>query len=303
MDEVQPVQTYAKTNVNEPGKTVAVTRRRVGLSSLSEKSLELASNSRRTIIEMTSRGNAAHVGSALSALDLTAVAYTELRISPLEWTAWTSENILIFSKGHAAAALYSVLGHEGFFPKDWLSRYSQDGSELGGHVTFGVPGVELSTGSLGHGLPFGVGVAVQRLRQNLPGRIVVVMSDGELDEGSTWESLLIASHHNLKNLVVLVDRNRLQSLEGTEETLALEPLNKKFEAFGWEVKIVDGHNHEDIEKALAVDTQSQKPRAIIGETTKGKGVSFMENEVKWHYRPPNPEELSAALKELADYEK
>ena len=270
---------------------------------MSEKSLALASNSRRTILEMTSRGNAAHVGSSLSALDLIAVAYTELTVLPLEWKAWTSENIVIFSKGHAAAALYSVLGHEGFFPKDWLSRYSQDGSELGGHVTFGVPGVELSTGSLGHGLPFGVGVAVQRMRQNLPGRIVVVMSDGELDEGSTWESLLIASHHNLKNLVVLVDRNRLQSLEGTEETLALEPLNKKFEAFGWEVKIVDGHDHEDIEKALAVDTQSQKPRAIIGETTKGKGVSFMENEVKWHYRPPNPEELSAALKELADYEK
>jgi len=270
---------------------------------LSEKSHVLAAKSRRTILEMTSRSKAAHVGSALSVLDLVAVAYTELKILPLEWKAWSGENILIFSKGHAAAALYSVLGHEGFFPQDWLSRYSEDGSELGGHVTFGVPGVEFSTGSLGHGLPFGVGLAIKRRRQNLIGRIVVVMSDGELDEGSTWESLLIASHHKLKNLVVVVDRNRLQSLEGTEETLSLEPLNKKFEAFGWEVKIIDGHNHEAIEQALAVDTQSQKPTAIIAETTKGKGVSFMENEVKWHYRPPNPEELSAALKELADYAK
>ena len=252
---------------------------------------------------MTSHGNAAHVGSALSVLDLIAVAYTELEISPLDWKEWTSENILIFSKGHAAAALYSVLAHKGFFPKDWLSRYSQDGSELGGHVTFGVPGVELSTGSLGHGLPFGVGIAIRRRRQNIAGRVVVVMSDGELDEGSTWESLLIASHHCLQNLVVIVDRNRLQSLEGTEDTLALEPLNEKFEAFGWEVKAIDGHHHESIERALRVDAQSHKPMAVIGETTKGKGVSFMENEVKWHYRPPNPEELSAALEELADYEK
>lgn len=263
----------------------------------------LASKSRRTILEMTHLGNASHVGSALSAVDLLAVAYTELNISPIEWKAWASEDILIFSKGHAAAALYSVLGHLGFFPEDWLSRYSKDGYELGGHVTFGVPGVELSTGSLGHGLPFGVGVAVQRRRQGLSGRIVVVMSDGELDEGSTWESLLIASHHNLQNLVVIIDRNRLQSLKGTEETLKLEPLDKKFEAFGWEVKIVDGHNHEDIERALAVDTQLQNPTVIIGETTKGKGVSFMENEVKWHYRPPNLEELSAALAEIDHYAK
>ena len=294
---------YAMTTFDETREFRHPARKKVGLSSLSEKSLELASNSRRTILEMTSRGNAAHVGSALSALDLTAVAYTELKISPLEWKAWTSENILIFSKGHAAAALYSVLGHEGFFPKDWLSRYSQDGSELGGHVTFGVPGVELSTGSLGHGLPFGVGISLRRRRQNIPGRIVVVMSDGELDEGTTWESLLVASHHHLENLVVLVDRNGLQSLEETEETLALEPLTRKFEAFGWDVKIVDGHNHEDIAHAMAVNTESDKPLAIIGETTKGKGVSFMENEVKWHYRPPNYEELAAALREVAENEK
>lgn len=252
---------------------------------------------------MTSRGKAAHVGSALSAVDLLSVLYTELRISPADWKAWKSEDILIFSKGHAAAALYSVLSNVGFFPNDWLCRYSQDGCELGGHVTFGIPGVELSTGSLGHGLPFGVGIALQRKRQYLPGRVFVVMSDGELDEGSTWESLLIASHQHLGNLVMIIDRNRLQSLEGTEDTLSLEPLDKKFEAFGWGVKIIDGHNHEEIERALRVDAESNEPTVIIGETTKGKGVSFMENEVKWHYRPPNPEELSAALKELANYEK
>ena len=270
---------------------------------MSDRSLKLAAESRKSILEMTSHGNAAHVGSALSVVDLIAVAYTELKISPTEWRAWAGENILILSKGHAAAALYSVLGHEGFFPKDWLSRYSQDGSELGGHVTFGVPGVELSTGSLGHGLPFGVGVAMYRLRCKIPGRVVVVMSDGELDEGSTWESLLIASHHNLHNLLVLVDRNGLQSLEGTEETLALEPLKEKFEAFGWETKIVDGHNHDELSMGMAVNNESVKPIAIIGKTTKGKGVSFMENAVRWHYRPPNDEELAAALREVGDYEK
>jgi transketolase len=129
------------------------------------------------------------------------------------------------------------------------------------------------------------------------------MSDGELDEGSTWESLLIASHHNLHNLLVLVDRNGLQSLEGTEETLALEPLKEKFEAFGWETKIVDGHNHDELSMGMAVNNESVKPIAIIGKTTNGKGVSFMENAVRWHYRPPNDEELAAALREVGDYEK
>lgn len=268
-------------------------------SVLSEKSLALAKKSRELILKMTSQAQAAHVASSLSVIDLLAVSYEELRIDSDLWSPWAGFDILILSKGHAAAGLYAVLGTKGFFPRKALTHYGQDDGLLGGHATFGVPGVELSTGSLGHGLPFGLGIALQRKRLSKPGRVVVIMSDGELDEGTTWESLLIANHHMLDNLILLVDRNRLQSLEGTEDTLRLEPLDEKFRAFGWRTEVIDGHNHNEIADFINFENDSRKPSVAICETLKGKGVSFMEGNVKWHYRPPNVDELNKALDEVS----
>jgi transketolase len=256
----------------------------------------LALEARREIITMTSRAKASHVGSALSVIDILAVLYSgSANISPDNFEA-EDRDIVILSKGHSASAIYSVLALKDFFPKEWLERYCANGAPLGGHVTSkGVPGVELSTGSLGHGLPYGLGIALSRKLTGVPGRVFVVMSDGECDEGTTWECALLANHHKLDNLIVIVDRNGIQSLKATEDTLRLEPFADKWRAFGWQADEISGHDY----KALADSLDSQLgPKVIIAKTTKGKGVSFMENSVLWHYRPPNDEELSKALSEV-----
>jgi len=256
----------------------------------------LAANARREILQMTSLAKASHVGSALSVVDILAVLYSGVaNINSKNYTSPTRD-VVILSKGHAASALYSILAICGFFPVSWLAGYSSNGSALGGHVTAkGVPGVELSTGSLGHGLPYAVGVALARKRAGLPGQVFVIMSDGECDEGTTWESALLANHHNLDNLTVVVDRNGIQSLAGTEETLALEPFADKWQAFGWRAIPVDGHDFQQLTRGL---TQRGGPNIVIARTTKGKGVSFMENSVKWHYKSPDDGELELALSEL-----
>ena len=261
---------------------------------------ELAGFARVKILEMTSIAGAAHVGSSLSVVDIVSSLYSVIPFDEVAGPQGLKPNHLIFSKGHAAAALYAVLGLKGFFPGEWLNRYCADGSELGGHVTHGVPGVELSTGSLGHGLPFGVGVALSKQRSGIEGKTVVIVSDGELDEGSTWEALMVAAHHQLSNLQVFVDRNRLQSFTDTENTVALEPLGAKFRAFGWEVSEIDGHCCLEISEFATTDENIGKPRAAICSTVKGKGVSFMEDQVMWHYRPPQPAELTLALQELSE---
>jgi len=180
-----------------------------------------------------------------------------------------------------------------------ISTYGSDSSRLGGHVSSEVPGIELSTGSLGHGLPYGVGLALAAVRDQFPSRVYVVLSDGECNEGTTWESALLAAHHNLSLLTVLIDRNRLQSLAGTEDTLRLEPLGAKWEAFGWQVFEVDGHDHSAIKLAVrAAADEGRCPTVIICNTIKGKGVSFMENSVDWHYRPPSAEEAARAAQDL-----
>jgi transketolase len=236
------------------------------------------------------------VGSALSVTDILSVVFSSIRL--VDESYEHPRDIVILSKGHAASALYSALSIKGFFDREWLNTYCEDGSKLGGHVTSGaVPGVELSTGSLGHGLPYGVGIALARKKQGRSGRVFVIMSDGECNEGTTWESALIANHHQLSNLCVIIDRNRLQSLEGTETTLRLEPFSEKWKAFGWETVSCDGHNHEDLEIAIR---ESTGPKVVIGETTKGKGVSFMENSVDWHYRSPSRIELEKALGEVGE---
>ena len=241
------------------------------------------------------------MGSALSSVDILSVLYTGGSNAHPDRISSPDRDIVIMSKGHAAAAAYAVLGHAGFFPLEWLDEYCTDGAPLGGHVTKGrVPGVELSTGSLGHGLPFATGIAIASVRKESPTRVFVVMSDGECDEGSNWEAALLAGHHRLRNLTVLIDRNGIQSLGGTEQTVKLEPLADKWAAFGWAVHNVDGHNHEEISEALLRARAEPQPTVLICRTVKGKGVSFMENQVVWHYRPPGEAELTAALYELRD---
>jgi transketolase len=208
-----------------------------------------------------------------------------------------SGDVVLVSKGHAAAGVYAVLNQFNVVPDSWIDDYCKNGSRLGGHVTStNVPVLELSTGSLGHGLPFGVGRALAKKRKAEIGQVFVILSDGECDEGSNWEAALLAGHLELGQLIVFIDRNRLQSLDETEKTIALEPLGEKWRAFNWDVNEIDGHNLEQLTEAVNGQS-SNKPRLFICNTIKGKGVNFMENSVKWHYRPPGDDDLFAA-KEL-----
>ena len=245
---------------------------------------------------MTHSAQASHVGSALSIVDVLAAVYCNISTNDLNSLDSETREIVILSKGHAAASLYSILALREYFPMDWLSAYCQNGAQLGGHVTAkDVPGVELSTGSLGHGFPYGLGIALSRKMNSKSGKVIVIISDGECDEGTTWESALVANQHKLDNLIVIIDRNRIQSLAGTEETLQLEPLADKWRAFGWDVTEIDGHNHKQIESALINNT---KPKCVIANTLKGKGVDFMQDTVLWHYKSPNAQELESALSQL-----
>jgi transketolase len=250
---------------------------------------------------MVYSSKAAHLGSSFSVIDILSVLFGEVaKVSKSEPDSLLSDQVIV-SKGHAAAGTYAVLSHSGFFSTALLDDYCKDGALLGGHVTYGkVPGIPFSTGSLGHGLPLGIGLALARKRSANDAFVYVVISDGECDEGTTWESALIANHFNLKNLVVLIDRNRMQSFGDTEKTITLEPFPEKWQSFGWNVFEVDGHDHEEITRTLlqAKSADTSKPSVIICNTIKGKGVSFMENEVVWHYRPPNEEQFNLALAEL-----
>tara|TARA_B100001769_G_scaffold46547_2_gene33098 strand:- start:2222 stop:2965 length:744 start_codon:yes stop_codon:yes gene_type:complete len=247
---------------------------------------------------MTSKGKSSHVGSALSIADILAVLYTNINIDPKD-PLHHERDRFILSKGHAGAAVYAVLAELGFFSKEVLDTHYQDGSILSGHVSHkGVPGVEFSTGSLGHGLSVATGFALAAKRRSLKFNSYALLSDGELDEGSNWEAILFAPHHNLDNLTCIVDYNKLQSLTTVKETLNIEPLKDKLLSFGWDVFDIDGHKHDHIKDALTA--KATKPKFIIANTIKGKGVSFMENKVVWHYRSANEDELSKGIKELEE---
>jgi transketolase len=232
--------------------------------------------------------------------DLLAVLYSGvLQVDPAR-PKWPDRDRFILSKGHGCAGLYAVLAERGFFPLSWLDDFYQNGARLSGHITDkGVPGVEVSTGSLGHGLSIACGMALAAKRDDQLFRVFALLSDGECDEGSTWESVLFAPHHGLDNLVAIVDYNKIQSLGPTHEVLNLDPLAAKWEAFGWAVREIDGHDFEQIVSALTrIPFQPGKPSCVVAHTVKGKGVSFMENQVLWHYRSPAGEEFSRALEEL-----
>jgi len=213
---------------------------------------------------------------------------------------WAERDRFILSKGHAGAAVYATLAECGYFPTDDLRLHYQDGSRFSGHVSHkNIPGVELSTGSLGHGLGVGAGMAKALKLSENAARVFVLLSDGECDEGSVWEAALFAQHHHLDNLVAIVDYNKIQSLAPVAETLALEPFRQKWESFNWNVLEVDGHNHSELADALAVSRgQPNHPTIVIAHTTKGKGVSFMEKTVLWHYRTARGDEFDRALREL-----
>lgn len=247
---------------------------------------------------MVYRAKASHIGSALSIADILAVLYTEIMTHIPENPESAHRDRFILSKGHACVAVYAVLAEVGYFPRSKLDEYGEDFSSLMNHISHHVPGVEFSTGALGHGLPFGVGKALAARLCSKTWRVYVLLSDGELAEGANWEAFLFAAHHRLDNLNVIVDYNKLQSLGTVHSTLAVEPLVDKLAAFGWAVDEIDGHCHEDLREALS-RTREGKPRIVVAHTTKGKGISFMENEVLWHYKNPSDEQLTLGLEELS----
>jgi len=262
---------------------------------------ELAAKIRLDAVIMTNRGNSSHVASVLSIADILGVLYSgALRVDSKNPT-WAERDRFILSKGHAGAGVYAALAETGFFSTEKLLTHYQDGSSLSGHVSHkGNPGVEFSTGSLGHGLSVAAGMALSLKRRSSPSRVFCLLSDGECDEGSVWEAAMFAAHHEISNLVAIIDYNKIQSLDTISSTLALEPFRDKWEAFGWVVTEVDGHNHDEIRLALdEVSNKKNSPLLVMAHTTKGKGVSFMEDTVLWHYRSPQNEEFTSAISELS----
>ena len=257
---------------------------------------------RRHGLEMTHLSRGSHIGAIFSLAEIMATLYAKvLHVNPAE-PKMASRDRLILSKGHAGAAVYAALAETGFFPVEELSTHYANGSRLSGHVSHkGVPGVEFSTGSLGHGLPVAAGMALAAKKDGAAHTVYAVLGDGECDEGSVWEAALQAHQYKLDNLVAVIDHNRMQSLDFCENTLGLAPFAEKWRAFGWHAIEVDGHDTAALEAAFA-EAKAQRgtgvPTVIIAVTTKGKGVSFMENNILWHYRTPQGEEYDAALKEL-----
>ncbi len=263
-------------------------------------STQLAWTIRRKALEMVQRAGSSHIGSIFSITDIVSVLYSEIMKFDPQQPKSPSRDRFILSKGHAGCALYVALAEVGFFPEDNLKSYGINGSLLSGHISHkDINGVELSTGSLGHGLSVATGMALSAKKRMESYRAFVLLSDGELDEGSNWEAFLFAGHQRLENLVAIIDYNKLQSLQSVAETLELEPLADKLRAFGWAVEEVDGHDHNALTKLFRkVPLETGKPTCVIAHTTKGKGVSFMENSVLWHYRTPKGEEYEAAVAEL-----
>ena len=260
-----------------------------------------ASDIRQIIIEQSHRAGVGHIGSALSVADIMAVLYggiiNVVKVKDPE------RDRFVLSKGHAALALYAALHLRNFINRETLDSFCADNSKLGVHPELVCPGVDFATGSLGQGLSFGVGGAIAARAQNSPRKVYVLLSDAECNEGALWESIMFAAHHGLDNLIAIIDLNGQQAFGYTKEVINLGSLSEKFRAFGWHVDEVDGHNTETLQTRLgAAKTASGKPTVLIAKTTFGKGVSFMEHQIKWHYSPLSEAEFVQASREIQKLE-
>lgn len=269
-----------------------------------ETIVEVARDIRKKIYQMAHFAGGGHMGAAFSMADIISVLYFD---NVLKYDAqnpeWEERDKFILSKGHACYALYAALAKAGYFPEEELQHVGQMGSKFGGHPKMhDIPGVEASTGALGHGLSFAIGIAYANKVDQKDSQVYVVLGDGECQEGSVWEGALSAPTLELDNLTVIVDHNKLQAMDQLENIVHMAPFVIKWKAFGWNVLEIDGHNYSEIKDALLV-RQTKKPTLIVANTIKGKGVSFMENVPIWHYRMPNEQELPILMEELGLTEK
>ena len=266
---------------------------------MTDRELELKSiRLRRKMLEVIFHAGAGHTGGGLSCLDILNVLYNRvLRVSPENFSD-PNRDRYVQSKGHSVEALYVVLADRGFFPESELNTLGRYRSHFVGHPTRHVPGIEMNTGALGHGLSISVGMALAGKMDAAPYRVFTLLGDGELAEGSNWEALLAGAHYQLDRLVAILDHNTLQITGHTRDVMSSEPIEDKLHAFGWTVRGVDGHDYSQLTKALTDPPAAGKPTFIIANTVKGKGVSFMENVARWHHGVPNEPELKQALDEL-----
>ena len=251
------------------------------------KSENLAWLIRRHGVEMTHLSGGSHIGAILSVADIIAVLYADVLYIDCNDPKMEDRDRFILSKGHAGAAVYSALAETGFFPVEELKTHYQNGSRLSGHVSHHLPGVDFSTGSLGHGLSAGAGMAYAAKKGHKNHKVYVVLGDGECDEGSVWEAALFANHYRLDNLVAVVDHNMMQSMDFCEKSLALGDFGGKWSAFGWNVIEINGNNHSELKTAFKTRFDNEKPTVVIANTIKGFGIPFMENDILWHYRFPH----------------
>lgn len=265
------------------------------IAELKRKSIE----SRKKILKYIYNAKAGHTGGSLSIVDILNVLYNDvMNVSPENFNSKTRD-MFIQSKGHSVEALYVVLADKGFYPEEDLLSLCKYNSPYIGHPTKSIPGIEQNTGGLGHGLPICAGAALAAKRDNSAVKVFTILGDGEMAEGSNWEAMMFAAHYKLDNLCAILDYNKLQITSSNADVMGLEPIDKKLEAFGWAVAHVDGHNLEELSQTLnSLPLESGKPTFIIAHTTKGKGVSYMENVLKWHHGVPSKEQYDLAIEEL-----
>lgn len=260
--------------------------------SIKMTSEQLAWKIRRHGIEMTHLSGGSHIGAVMSVADIIAVLYSDVMKYDCNNPKWDERDRFILSKGHAGAAIYAALAETGFFPVSELKTHYANGSRLSGHVSHHVPGVDFSTGSLGHGLSAATGMAYAAKKDHKNHKVYIVLGDGECDEGSVWEAALFANHFRLNNLIAIVDHNHMQSLDFQENTLEIENFGEKWKAFGWNVIEINGNDHDELKDAFEkanryAKDDNHRPTVIIANTIKGYGVSFMQNDILWHYRFPH----------------
>lgn len=260
--------------------------------------ISISKNVRKNILDITYKANSSHIASSMSIVEILVYLYSnKIKIDENKKNI-SDRNALIISKGHAAAVVYSVLYEFGYIKKDQLYDYSKNGTFMTGHINNKVNGVELSTGSLGHGLSVALGIAICSKREKKDSIFYVILSDGELNEGSIWEGIMFSVHHKLDNITIIIDNNKIQSFGFSKDVLDLAELEDKFKSFGLDVFKINGHDFSDLNNVLIENKKNGKPKVIIADTIKGKGVSFMENKLEWHYRSLSKELYEEAILEI-----